>query len=432
VVNDLHAATWDGMDLALVLGMKYNNQPTEVIMKSLFVGVLLAAFAPVYCLAQEQDQDQTLIVQEVRCQGNTSTNCEFISGHLYLSNGDALNEREVQNARLRLSSLSNFKSVDIHLEKGATKGRAVIVIEVAEASPITKEILIGTSSKFSRLSQKMTARMSHQNLFGSGKILDVQAGARLPLDKADGRDLGTRLQYVDPNLLGSNKYFMISGLSYENTHYDYKFGNYYESEQFGADLSLGRRLFNFSYVTAGFQYHPYSKVTNRFTYSDGTTEKTYSSKDRVYSLGYGWNSEDDAYFPTQGSRFHTSLAWTFGSQTWLNVGVGWRQTWSTANNSIWTLKIGATPGTEYRPSLEEDLGITMAYARPIGPTERFGGIERGRWFIEPGFNSLGYSTYTGTIVQPGVKAGVRLESKHLGIVDLYVLAATEWKLGGKK
>lgn len=405
-------------------------------MKSLFIWVLIGVLEPIYCLAQETTPETKppLVVEEVRCQGNNSTSCQFIAGHLYLSSGDQLNEEEIQNAKLRLSSLPNFKSVDTHLEKGAEKGRAVVVIEVTEASPITKEIAIGTSLRNSSLSQKLAGRVSHQNLFGTGKILDLEVGGRIPVNEPTRRDVSTRLQFVDPNLFGSKKYFFISGLSYQNSLYTYKDGDSYASEQLGVDASLGRRIWDFSYITAGYQFRPTSNITDRYTLSDGTHETKYDSYDRVYLLGYGWNSEDDPYFPTQGSRFNTSFAWSSSDHysTLLKVGIAYRTTWNTANNSIWTFKVGGTPGTEHRPTLDEDLGISLAYARPIAASDKFGGIERGRWYVEPGFQGLGFSSYSGTILDPGIKAGVRLETKALGIVDLYAIGSTEWRVGGNK
>ena len=59
--------------------------------------------------------------------------------------GGLLDEDEVKDAKLRLSALPNFRSVDIHLEKGSEKGRVVVVIEVAEADSFTMALVLGTS-----------------------------------------------------------------------------------------------------------------------------------------------------------------------------------------------------------------------------------------------------------------------------------------------
>src|SRR4051812_5418662 len=56
-----------------------------------------------------------LAVERIDCAGNVSTSCDFIRGYLYLSVGDWVNETEIENARLRLQALRNFRSVDISL-----------------------------------------------------------------------------------------------------------------------------------------------------------------------------------------------------------------------------------------------------------------------------------------------------------------------------
>jgi len=105
-------------------------------------------------LAGAQDEQTTgsdpLIVQEVTCAGNAHTSCDFIREHLYLQAGQPLDEEEIRNAELRLSSLRNFKSVSIRLEKGAQRGAVTVVMEVEEASPITTESLLGASSRMNR------------------------------------------------------------------------------------------------------------------------------------------------------------------------------------------------------------------------------------------------------------------------------------------
>lgn len=394
--------------------------------------LIVAAFTPIYCLAQDLSDEPPLVVQEVRCQGNTSTTCQFIAGHLYLSSGDEINEEEIQNAKMRLSSLSNFKFVDVHLEKGSEKGKAVVVIEVVEGSPFTKEFSFGTSLKDSSLSQRLAGRVSHQNLFGSGKVLDLEVGGRLPLNVPTRRDFSTRIQFVDPNLFGSEKYFFITGLSYQSAFQKDEDGDSKSEKQLGADVAIGRRISDHSYFTFGYQFRPISKTKRQYTLDGATYRHEGDSYNKVISIGYGWNSEDDPYFPTKGARLNTTFSWSMDGDRSdiVKVGIAYRKNWSTANNSIWTFKFGGTPGTEYRPALDEDLGISLAYARPV--FEKFGEIERGRWYVEPGIQGLGYSSLSGTILDPGVKAGLRLETKTFGIVDLYAIGSTEWRVGGRK
>src|SRR5688572_21125127 len=70
--------------------------------------------------------ESPLLVQGVECRGNQSTSCEFIRSHLYLPAGAPVDEAEIRNGELRLSSLLNFESVDIRLEKGAQRNAVVV------------------------------------------------------------------------------------------------------------------------------------------------------------------------------------------------------------------------------------------------------------------------------------------------------------------
>ncbi|MBF0301293.1 MAG: BamA/TamA family outer membrane protein [Oligoflexia bacterium] len=405
-------------------------------MKYLILIVLIVALFPFYCMATNStttSMDTILVIDDIQCSGNVSTACSFIASHLYLSSGEQINEEEIHNAKLRLSSLTNFKSVDIHLEKGTQRGRVIIVIEVIESSPITKEAVIGTSSNNSSLGQKVIGRIGNQNLFGTGKILDLELGGKIPLAGPKQRDFSSRLQYTDPNLLESKKYFGTTGVSYQNSFYTYKNGGSNDSRQFGLDLSLGRRLWDFSYLIIGYQHRPSSKTVEHYKNSNGTNEISTDSNKNVFLLNYGWNSEDDAYFPTKGSRFNISNAW-LSSQKYNSVykfALAYRTTWKTENNSILTFKLGGTPGTEYRQTLEEDLGISLSYARLLSQNS-FGGIERGRWYIEPGLVRFGHSSYDGYFIDPGLKVGIRFETEGFGVVDLYAIGSTEWRVGRNK
>src|SRR5689334_17082738 len=108
---------------------------------------LLPALASAALAAQPNGPPQ-LIVEDIQCRGNATTSCRFIRGYLYLHAGQAIDEHEIRDATLRLSWLLNFKSVDIHLEKGSKKGRVIVVIEVVEAKSITDAAAVGFASRF--------------------------------------------------------------------------------------------------------------------------------------------------------------------------------------------------------------------------------------------------------------------------------------------
>jgi hypothetical protein len=92
------------------------------------------------------------------------------------------------------------------------------------------------------------------------------------------------------------------------------------------------------------------------------------------------------------------------------------------------VQLGGTPGSQYRVSLDESQDFSVGYQHMISASERFGGINRGRWYVEPGFSYYGDIAYGKRLGELGLKVGVRLDTKILGLVDLYLIASTSEQL----
>jgi outer membrane protein assembly factor BamA len=386
--------------------------------------VLAAALVPLSVLA-DSGENSGLIVDDLHCRGNAVTTCPFILGYVHVSPGDRLNEDEIQDAKLRLSSLPEFVSVDIHLEKGSAKGRAIVVVDVVEADSVQNEFVAGTSARLSSVSQTIEGRMADRDVFGTRDTVNVDFEGIAPIGGLTRRGIYTRLQFADPKLLDSSKYFLITGVTYQNTRIDYPGGDFDQTDQLGIDGSVGRRIFDYSYVTIGYLYRPISQSVSQYTKSaDIFSTDTDPNNNRGVSLGYGWDSEDDSYFPTRGSRLSSSFGLSWAS-------VRFRKTWSSSPDSAWTVQVGGTPGTQYRASLDESQDFSIAYGHRIAPGDGFGGIRHGRWYVEPGASYYGTSAYGRPQIEWGLKAGIRLDTKAFGVVDLYVIGSTSGQLSGK-
>ncbi|MGB6309624.1 MAG: hypothetical protein WBF89_17695 [Steroidobacteraceae bacterium] len=380
--------------------------------------ILLSAMMSVSALCHaEASSPSSLIVEDIRCKGNALTQCSFIQGFVHLVAGDPLREEEVQNAKLRLSSLPEFASVRIYLEKGSAKGRAVVVVEVVEADRIDNQVSAGTSSRLSSLYQTVEGRLAERDVFGTQGSVNLDVEGIAPIDGPSHHGIYTRLQFASPTLFDSNKYFLIAGATYQNTVIDYPYQAFDKTDQFDVDLSMGRRLFDYSYVTVGYLERV---VSQSISQSRGTSElfstDSNPNNNKGFALGYGWNSEDDPYFPTHGSRLSSS----FG-ESWASVR--FRKTWSIDPDSTWSVQLGGTPGTQYRASLDENQDFSVGYQHGIGPSDRLGGIDRGRWYVEPGVSYYGDIAYGKQLWEWGMKVGVRLDTKLFGLVDLYVIAS---------
>jgi outer membrane protein assembly factor BamA len=357
-------------------------------------------------------------VEDIRCKGNALTRCTFIRGFLYLSPGDVLSEQEIQSAKLRLSSLPDFVSVQIYLDKGSAKGRAIIIVEVVEADRIDNQISAGTSSRLSSLYQTIEGRVAERDVFGTQGTVNLDVEGIAPIDGPTHHGIYTRLQFAAPTLLDSNKYFLIGGATYQNTVIDYPYDAYDKTDQFDIDLSVGRRLFDYSYVTAGYLERLISRSVSQSRGTSGIfSTNSNPNNNKGWALGYGWNSEDDPYFPTHGSRLSSSFGASFAS-------VRFRKTWSIDPESTWSVQLGGTPGTQYRASLDENQDFSIGYQHRISASDRLGGINRGRWYVDPGLSYYGDIAYGKRLWELGLKVGVRLDTKLFGLVDLYVIASS--------
>jgi outer membrane protein assembly factor BamA len=352
--------------------------------------------------------NQHLIVEALRCRGNINTSCRFILGSVYLTAGDRLNEEELRNAQLRLSWLRNFKSVEIHLEKGSERGKVVVVVEVSEANPIAREASIATERLGRSWTQEVAGRATDYDLFGSGKILDLQASARLPISGPELENVLARLQYVDPHLFDSQRYFMSAGLSRQHSHFVFNNGDSYDASTVATDISLGRRLFNFSYLMLGYQYRPVTEITCH------VSPRGNSRFDRHGTVlaSLGRNTLDDPDFPTQGSLLQLYFSGPPDCSDHLSF------------QFERIFRLGQTGFLEIRDQAGD---FELRYSHALRQTAWFRNIQRGRWYLEPGLRNVEYGIAQkgGTVRQFALRAGLRFESRSLGIVDLSVYATTD-------
>jgi outer membrane protein assembly factor BamA len=387
---------------------------------------IAALLLPLQVPAQSTDEPPAQpAVQEIRCVGNEHTSCVFLRDHLYLRVGDKLDEDEIRNAELRLSALRNFESARIRLEKGADRGAVIVVIEVAEADPIAMEWIAGGSARAGTDRVVAGGRIANQNLFGAGKYADLSALAVVPVGGlGESESYDVTLRYADPHLFDSRRWFGVATAGYRKSRYEDRYGNtsFAEFPQFSA--TLGWRFGDFSYLLAGTSYRPGIEWHFSRWQSDGTYQVSRERTDyeSTINLVYGWSSEDDLHFPTQGSTFQLAAGGDYGSQSPNSLShVQFRKTWQAAN-AYWTFKLGGDPSPEYRNSFDESQLLSLTYARAIAGGDE---VKRGRWYIEPGISSVGYSESGGTVIESGLKIGWRADTRSFGIVDLYLIGTAD-------
>jgi hypothetical protein len=216
-----------------------------------------------------------------------------------------------------------------------------------------------------------------------------------------------RAQYIDPHLFDSKRNFFSAGASYLDSAITRGNGDQFRTRQESWDITFGRRLWDFSYVTAGLQHRPVLNRLANVRQSNGKFEANEGPGDpAVVVYGFGWNSEDDAYFPTRGSRLDVVRIAADGG-TNESSSVRYRRTW-TWGRSILT--------GEYQ---EEDT-FGLLFARPLVPAFAANDVRRGRWFVSASLAPNGFSSSGARIKAAGANGGIVFETKSFGIVELFV------------
>jgi len=295
-----------------------------------------------------------LIIDDIVCRGNDTTECTFVTNKYFQVVGDELDPEEIADAKLRLGTLIQFQSVAIYLEKGKKRNHVVVVFDVTEASNLFYEVGLTAlkttltnggydPSQFRRDDQSgnLTAKVTNFNFLGSAKELSFAVttnretsdtsftglGSRVNLDTFDienfrsnnwqqnrNNNVSVNLRYFDPHLLNTSHYYMAMDAQYSRL--DSKFNS---REQFITPENKPDMVFNSKADSSwqrysllfGKRFARYSFVAFDVAYSD----TRYSGSDTVYGVSLGWNSEDDVLLPTKGSSLSTRLSRTKDSWT---------------------------------------------------------------------------------------------------------------------
>jgi len=329
-----------------------------------------------------------LIIDDIKCTGNSTTDCDFITKKYYQKVGDVLNPDEIEDAKLRLGTLIQFKSTRIHLEKGSQRGYVVVVFDITEASNIQYDIgyrytntdtkdksclmayfldsnVCATANRKKDISENIfSGKITDFNFMGKGKELSLSidknyinstgSGVTDPdwsslvsmyypevifltelVYENEDENNSYKLDYYDPHLFGSTKYYFKTSIGKMNNFSEY------EAQEFGSnghrpfgtrsskhisknvDVSFGRRFASHSFVSFNVEYNSNARPKNSYT------------------LDYGWNSEDDLLFPTRGSAFLSKINYNSYSKS---LGMSYKENFSLATNKV--LSIGVDTGVE--------------------------------------------------------------------------------------
>ncbi len=320
--------------------------------------MLWSAYLTFDCLAQnnvasvtekeylESFDQTTLVIDDIICTGNEHTDCRFIKNKYYQNVGNQLDRAEIIDAKLRLSTLIQFRDINVYLKKGKQRGHVVVVFDIEEASnlqydlsydvkrikskedfyacfgdavPDNKAALINLCDRdkyrISETQQYISAKATNFNFLGSGKELslgvsgykydkDADHFKQSLIEPADTDSWSTRyitlhntlsLDYYDPHLLNSPYYYFTAyiQLTKNRSKYTEKDDNTSQTsrESYPSNkqswFSFGRRFARYSYFSMGIEGDLDEKI------------------DENYFFSYGFNSENDTLFPIYGDKLST-------------------------------------------------------------------------------------------------------------------------------
>lgn len=343
------------------------------------ISLLLAISSNSEQAQANEAESPKLIIDDIKCTGNNTTDCDFITKKYYQNVGDVLNPDEIEDAKLRLGTLIQFKSTRIHLEKGSQRGYVVVVFDITEASNIQYDVgysyqetdqnkIMGfcprvntdiecASSKIENdISENtLSGKVTNFNFMGKGKELSVSINKNYSNSKQnittdadillyfpefnflkgahyqyDDDNNYYKLDYYDPHLLDSAKYYFRTSIGKMNNFSEYT-GQEFENGpgrpiitgsskhlSKNIDMSLGRRFASHSFVSFNIGYNSNARPKNSYT------------------LDYGWNSEDDLLFPTRGSAFLSKINYNSYSKS---LGMSYKENFSVATNKVVSLGI---------------------------------------------------------------------------------------------
>jgi hypothetical protein len=367
---------------------------------------------------KESPAGTSLVIQDISCEGNFATSCDFIRHQVDIRPGMVVDESRIQDARLRLGLLPNFTSVDVRLEKGSRRGLAILVIHVTEPAFLDKGFALGSAWRFGGLTETLAARVADRNLFGTGKWLSLDVIGSMPVSGPTARESLVRLQYFDPHLFGSTRYVLSAGATYVDAHYAYGNGDRDDIRLSALDLAIGRRFGDSSFVTLAYRNLPSSSVFE--LYRDGGRGFTVINRTprNALQLVYGLRTEDDVNFPTHGwaAQFFFGRDVTGGL---LFAAGEVRGTWTFGTDSFLTMQLRKEPLTQLRASYLDEPNVSLTYAHSLslmGDSSR-----RARWYIGPNLAWYGFSASGSRLYEAGLRAGLRFETKSFGIVSFYAV-----------
>ncbi|MCK6622482.1 MAG: BamA/TamA family outer membrane protein [Calditrichaceae bacterium] len=167
------------------------NRPCHLPL-SLLLLLSLLLFLPLPLTAQSEEK--TLLIESIQFEGNTKTKASVIRNYLTLKEGQPVTREELEKDQSRLQQTNFFKEVQLLLQPGSERGRALLVVSVQERRWPYLQFESGYNELDGWYISPLGVRFD--NLFGGGHFFggELVIGDRIAAGRVD---------FIKPFLWGS-------------------------------------------------------------------------------------------------------------------------------------------------------------------------------------------------------------------------------------
>jgi outer membrane protein insertion porin family len=145
----------------------------------------------------------TVLIERIEVIGNEKTSLDVIMRRIDIRIGALLDDRAVEDARLRLLATGFFKSVEFRLRRGSQRGRVILVLALVERNTILIDGLYYGHSELEAFVGGLSVHES--NLFGEG----ISAGLGLLIGQ---ERQAAEIDIFVPDLSGTRLQLSASGI----------------------------------------------------------------------------------------------------------------------------------------------------------------------------------------------------------------------------
>ena len=388
---------------------------------------LLSTVLPASAEEIEEVEEPSYRVREVSCAELKTITCKVLISHLGLYRKTEFTPAELQALNTNALHLTNFKSVEVSYQIIPGTSDIKVLVKAEENIAFKTEIYGGAISAGTNFFARSAFRLTHHGLTGKNHIWDFDAQRYWALKDPTFQSTQFDVRFIQLAL--TRELFLVSNLSYFDRTRNFNAFDRFQRRFLATEVMLGYRFLGYYYAGVGFGLVPIGDLDIQFKdeYAKINQRREVINSSVFTEVGAAF--ENDPYFPTSGVRANIRASYlTNTTRGFKNMGVktdasfGLRYTLPLPDQSYAVLKMYGTPKNHYRPTMEQDNGITLGVGHDFeGHTE----IKKTRLFFEGGYGSFEINPITNIMKGWIARTGVRMQTESFGLVELFAMSSTE-------